>query len=96
MFLGSDYISNNIREIIIKHFNDLDEETKLNELKEKIKFIPNKYNPFGLYPKIRTDFLSRNDFVFGNESKLSIFEFSEKMKWKDNVISFLRGLENEK
>ncbi|WAM09961.1 hypothetical protein ONA24_01360 [Mycoplasmopsis cynos] len=52
------------------------------------------FNPFSIYPKIRTDFLTRTDFIFGNDDSLDIFEFSKKMKWKEYVFEFLEGLKN--
>ncbi|MDE5617533.1 MAG: hypothetical protein K2I36_01665 [Ureaplasma sp.] len=96
MFLGSDYISNEVHNIFINYFENFNEKMQIDILKEKTKLLNNKYNPFGLYPKIKMDFLKRNDFVFGNDEKLNIFDFAAKMKWKENVIIFLQGLLNEK
>lgn len=96
MFLGSDYISNEVHNIFLDYFENFNEKDQIDSLKKKTNLLNNKYNPFGLYPKIRTDFLKRNDFVFGNDEKLNIFDFAKKMKWNENVISFLEGLLNEK
>ena len=80
MFLGSDYISNEVHNIFLDYFENFNEKDQIDSLKKKTNLLNNKYNPFGLYPKIRTDFLKRNDFVFGNDEKLNIFDFAKKMK----------------
>lgn len=82
MFLGSDYISNEIHNIFLDYFENFNEKDQIDNLKKKTDLLNNKYNPFGLYPKIRTDFLKRNDFVFGNDEKLNIFDFAKKNEMK--------------
>lgn len=64
IFLGGDYLDDNVRVRLVDYFDEFNQEEKINKLKNEIE---RKYNHFGLFPKIRTDYLSRNDFKFGNE-----------------------------
>ncbi|APJ38692.1 hypothetical protein [Mycoplasmopsis pullorum] len=95
LFFGNDYISNEIRNKMIKHFANFKEKQKLEKLLRDIQRMNNPYNPFGIYPKIRTDFLSSRQFIFGNDENLNIFDFAKKMKWVDNVFNTLQELVEE-
>ncbi|WP_031489301.1 hypothetical protein [Ureaplasma canigenitalium] len=92
IFLGSDYIGRGTRKFLNSYFDFFNEDLAVANLNEELKNDPSSYNPFGLYPKIRTDFICKNEFVFGNDEKLSIFDFAEKMEWRENVFQFLRDL----
>lgn len=92
IFLGNDFVGNDTRIILNDHFEQFDEKEKIDSLLASLKQNDKSFNPFGLYPKIRTDFLTRTDFIFGNDDSLDIFEFSKKMKWKEHVFDFLEGL----
>lgn len=94
IFLGDDFVDNNTRIELNNYFEQFDEKEKVNNLLIKLNKNENSFNPFGLYPKIRVDFSTRNDFVIGNEDSLNIFEFSENMKWKEHVFNFLEGLKH--
>lgn len=59
---------------------------------------PKSYNPFGLYPQIRTDFLEKKEFQIGKkigEEKIDFFEFSKNNEWESHVEYFLNGLEEK-
>lgn len=92
VFLRDDFLGQETRILLNNFFEEFSEEQKIEQLLNNIKGNVNSYNPFGLFPKIRTDFLYKGSFVFENEEKLNIFDFAEKMKWKENVFTFLKGL----
>lgn len=100
-FMGDDYISPEIRELYLEHFKSFDEKQSIEETKKKIlklkEYITDLKNPFGLYPKIRIDYLDRKDFKISNkdEFKKNIFEYSSNNKWEKNVYTFLERLNNE-
>lgn len=96
VFLGDDFLGQETRILLNNFFEEFSEKQKIEELLNNIKGNANSYNPFGLFPKIRTDFLYKESFVFENKEKLNIFEFAKKMEWENNVFNFLEGLlENE-
>ncbi|WP_156768860.1 hypothetical protein [[Mycoplasma] mobile] len=56
-------------------------------------------NPFGIYPKIRIDYLQRDDFKIGENKyprNTTLFDFSKKNNWENLVIKYLWELKNEK
>lgn len=97
VFKGSDFIGSHVATMFHNHFGDLklDEEKQLKELKDKVSKQNNPFNPFGLFPKIRVDFLNKEDFVFGNNDKLDIFQFAAQMNWKNNALNLLKELNKE-
>lgn len=81
-FMGDDYISPEIRDAYIEHFKNFDEQQSIEETKQKILNLKNEIenlkNPFGLYPKIRIDYLNRKDFKLGEQEFINnIFEYSK-------------------
>ncbi|WP_322902295.1 hypothetical protein [Mycoplasmopsis felis] len=92
VFLGDDFLGHETRILLNNYFDEFNQNEKTKNLLERIKKDENSYNPFGLFPKIRTDFLYKDDFIFHNQEKLNIFEFSQIMNWKENVFAFLEGL----
>ncbi len=76
-FIGSDYLSPQIRDEYIDYFSDFDEDKRLQELEAKISLMKLQLNnelnnPFGLYPKIRIDYLERKNFESGKDFSVII------------------------
>ncbi|MEG3826340.1 hypothetical protein [Mesomycoplasma ovipneumoniae] len=92
IFLGDDFLGQETRILLNDFFEEFNEKEKIEQLLNNIKNNANSYNPFGLYPKIRTDFLYKDSFRIENKEKLNIFQFAEKMGWEKNVFYFLEGL----
>lgn len=99
-FMGADYLSPEIRNEFIDYFNNFNESECLILLKQKITNLNQNdnslINPFGLYPKIRIDYLEIKDFEIGNQvfSKYNtIFDFAKINKWEEQVINYLNNLE---
>lgn len=110
-FVGNDYLSTEVRNKLIKYFDDFDEENKLEILKRNLiedynKKVKNEIqsvgNPTGICPSIRVDFLTRNDFKFGSkifnpkDNKNGIFDFSKNNEWEKHVFDFLNELKQIK
>lgn len=101
-FKGTDYIGMETRNKLIEHFNCFGQDEKLSVLQKEVT-TEKDYNPFGLYPKIRIDFLSRTDFItYGEKEPLinqikdcgNIFEYAKFFNWENNVFETLKEMED--
>lgn len=91
VFLGDDFLGQETRILLNNFFEEFSEKQKIEELLNNIKGNANSYNPFGLFPKIRTDFLYKESFIFENKEKLNIFEFAKKWNEKIMFLTFWKG-----
>lgn len=106
-FIGNDYLSTEVRNKLIKYFDEFDEDNKLKLLKEELikdydNIVKNNQyyvgNPTGICPSIRIDYLTKKDFKFGlntfepKHNKNGIFDFSKNNKWEEHVFDFLNNL----
>lgn len=85
-FFRDDFLGHETRILLNNYFDEFNQNEKTKNLLERIKKDENSYNPFVLFSKIRTDFLYKDDFIFHNQEKLNIFEFSQIMKWKEKFF----------
>lgn len=95
-FKGSKFIAPHTRNELMDFFESFDEKNKLSNLREKLT-TEKHYNPLGLSPSIRIDFLYRNDFKVGNSNNkiLDIFNICYEYEWQKDVDDFLDKLNGE-
>lgn len=91
-FLGSDFIDDQARKILLDYFNNYP-ITNLSDLKSEMLLLHKNSNPFGLRPYVRKDYVYNENYSTDKESfKKDIFKYSTDNNWEDNLINCLKDL----